>query len=79
MQKTTVYLEDSQALALRRLAHETGRSQAELIREAIERTTAQPAARRKLDFIGAGRGSGEAVGRNARRILKEEFPRRKAR
>lgn len=79
MQKTTVYLEDGQALALRRLAHETGRSQAELIREAVGRATVQPAAQRKLSFVGAGRGSGEAVGRNARSILKEEFPRRKAR
>jgi hypothetical protein len=78
MQKTTVYLEDSQVAALRRLARETGRSQAELIREAVGRATAQAGPRRFQSF-GAGRGGGEAVGRNARSILREEFPRRQRR
>jgi hypothetical protein len=78
MQKTTVYLEDGQAHALRRLAHETGRSQAELIREAVGRVT-QEHPKRKLSFIGVGRGNGKGVGRNSRQILREEFPRRKPR
>ena len=75
MHKTTVYLDDSQAAALRRLARETGRSQAELIREAVGRATAG-AAQRRFKSLGAGRGGGEPIGRNARSILREEFPRR---
>ncbi|MHB8690320.1 MAG: ribbon-helix-helix protein, CopG family [Solirubrobacteraceae bacterium] len=39
MVKTTVYLDERDAAALRRIAAETGRSQADIIREAISRTT----------------------------------------
>jgi predicted DNA-binding protein len=35
MRKTSVYLDDKQAQRLARLAHEEGRSQAEVLREAI--------------------------------------------
>ena len=64
--------------ALRRLARETGRSQAELIREAVGEATAQVGPRRFQSF-GVGRGGGEAAGRNVRSILREEFPRRRTR
>lgn len=37
MHKTTVYLDDSQAERLSRLATSSGRSQAELIREGVDR------------------------------------------
>jgi predicted transcriptional regulator len=70
--KTTVYLDESDAAALRRMAAQTGRSQAEIIREAIAAATA-PAKRRKFKSHGAGEGTGEAVGRSARAILREEL------
>ncbi len=41
MEKTTVYLTPRQKQALRRAAHATGRSEAELIREGIEAITAR--------------------------------------
>lgn len=37
MRKTSVYLTDDQAEALRRVSVETGKSQANLIREAVQR------------------------------------------
>jgi hypothetical protein len=75
MVKTTVYLDESDAAALRRLAARSGRSQAEIVREAVGRAVA-PGRRRTFRSFGAGRGTGEAVGRNAREILREEFGRR---
>ena len=75
MVKTTVYLEDEDAAALRRLAARTGRSQAEIIREAVAAATAG-ARKRRFRSHGAGRGTGEAVGRNAREILRREFGQR---
>lgn len=72
MVKTTVYLDESDAAALRRLAAATGRSQAQLIREAVSEKT-RAAAPRTLSFIGAGRGSGGTVGRNADEIVRKEL------
>ena len=54
MRKTTVYLNDDEAEALRQLAAATGTSQAELIREAIRRKVAQPPERQ---FRSLGRGA----------------------
>ncbi|HLK21435.1 MAG TPA: ribbon-helix-helix domain-containing protein [Bryobacteraceae bacterium] len=51
MVKTTVYLESDVVLALRRMADSQGRSQAELIREAIQ-THVKKAKRAKLPGIG---------------------------
>ncbi|MGH2960837.1 MAG: ribbon-helix-helix protein, CopG family [Solirubrobacterales bacterium] len=76
MVKTTVYLDEEQAAALRRIAAQTGRSQAAIIREAIARETAA-APPRVFKSHGAGRGSGEPVARNARKILREELGRRR--
>lgn len=74
MVRTTVYLDESDAASLRRLAAATGRSQAELIREAVaEKTRMRPA--RELKFIGAGRGTGQSVGRDADAIVREELGR----
>jgi predicted transcriptional regulator len=73
MVKTTVYLQEREASALRRLAATTGRSQAELIREAIAEKTRAAAVSRHLSFIGAGEGSGEPVGRHADEIVRTEL------
>lgn len=48
MRKTSVYLDDEQAARLARLARELGRSQAEVLREAI--ATYQPEPIRDRDF-----------------------------
>jgi hypothetical protein len=55
MRKTTVYLHDDEAEALRQLAAATGVSQAELIRDAIRQTVAKLPQRR---FRSLGRGEG---------------------
>jgi len=76
MVKTTVYLDEEQAAALRRMSARTGRSQAQIIRDAVTReTSAEPP--RVFKSHGAGRGSGGPVARNARKILREELGRRK--
>lgn len=72
MIKTTVYLGEEEAAALRRLAARSGRSQAEIIREAVVAATAA-ARRRGFRSHGAGRGGGEPVGRHADEILREEL------
>jgi hypothetical protein len=74
MVKTTVYLEESEAAALRRLAAATGRSQAALIREAIAEKT-RVVGPRRLSFIGSGEGSGESVGRAADELVRQELGR----
>ncbi len=56
MRKTTVYLADEEAEALRRRAAETGRSQSELIREGIRRVTGM--GKRVFHSMGSG-DSGE--------------------
>lgn len=76
MIKTTVYLRDEDVAALRRMVARTGRSQAELIRDAVAKATAGAGAR-KFRSHGVGRGSGEAVGRRADEILREELGQRK--
>jgi predicted DNA-binding protein len=48
MRKTSVYLDDEQAERLARLARQEGRSQAEILREAI--AAYQPSASRDRDF-----------------------------
>ncbi len=74
MVKTTVYLPDHEVAALRRLSTQTGRSQAEIIRQAVAAVTARAAPREFLSF-GAGRGDGTPVARHADEILRREFPR----
>ena len=76
MVKTTVYLDERDAAALRRIAAETGRSQADIIREAISRTT-RASGPRRLRSTAAGRGTGEPVARNADEILRTELGRSK--
>ncbi len=71
MRKTTVYLTEQEAEALRRTAAASGRSQADLIREAVRLVTSgEP---RRFKSMGMGRGTGEPVGRNADEILRSEL------
>lgn len=60
MRKTSVYLDEDEAEALRRAASRTGRSQAELIREGVRRIIAaeedQP---RVFHSMGVGDGGGQ--------------------
>ena len=58
MRKTTVYIDDSQAQRLGRLASASGRSQAELIREGLDRVL-EEAPPRTFHSMGRGRGGGE--------------------
>ncbi len=46
MRKTSVYLDDAQALRLARLARQEGRSQAEVLREAVATYQPKPSADR---------------------------------
>jgi hypothetical protein len=78
MVKTTVYLDEDQAAALRRIAAQTGRSQAQIIRDAVARETAA-APPRVFKSHGAGRGTGEPIAQHADEILREELGRRKLR
>lgn len=70
MTKTTVYLDTDTVLTLRRMAQSQGRSQAELVRDALQAYTAQwkrpvPKGLGKYD-------SGETRGaENAKRFLRE--------
>lgn len=57
--KTTVYIDDSQAERLGRLATASGRSQAELIREGVERVLSE-APSRTFHSMGKGRSGGNA-------------------
>lgn len=59
MHKTTVYINESQAERLGRLATSSGRSQAELIREGVERVLAE-APSRTFRSMGKGRSGGRA-------------------
>jgi hypothetical protein len=69
----TVYLDERDAAALRRMAAETGRSQASIIREAVHEAT-RGARRRIFSSHGIGRGTGEPVGRQDK-ILSHELAR----
>jgi len=75
MVKTTVYLDEREAAALRRIAAQTGRSQASIIRDAIAHATASALPPRRLGSAGAGRGTGAPVARHADEILRREFGR----
>lgn len=58
MKKTTVYLTDDEAEALRRTAALTGRSQADLLREGVRRVIDQAPAR-VFHSMGKGRSGGK--------------------
>ena len=59
MKKTSVYLSDEEADALRRAAETTGRSQAELIRDGIRRVVSATGIQaRVFHSMGIGHGGG---------------------
>jgi Arc/MetJ-type ribon-helix-helix transcriptional regulator len=58
MRKTTVYLEDEEADGIRRLAAETGKSQADLIREGVRRVLRR-SPKRKFHSMGIGEATGK--------------------
>jgi predicted transcriptional regulator len=59
MRKTSVYLDDEQTKRLARLAREEGRSQAEILREAV--ATYQPKSLQDRNFALAGSGHGDGT------------------
>lgn len=61
MRKTTVYLSDEEAAALRRHAAERGTSQAELIREGVRRVVGGRRPKRVFRSMAKGRGPGGAT------------------
>jgi hypothetical protein len=70
MVKTTVYLDQEAALALKQLAKAQDRSQAELIREAIDLYTRE-ASRPKPKGIGRFRSGHSDISERAEELLEE--------
>ena len=59
MRKTSVYLDDSEAEGLKRIAAVTGRPQAELIREGVRRVIVEVEKPRTFRSMAKGRGKGK--------------------
>lgn len=76
MRKTTVYLSEDAAFALRRLSISTGRPQAELVREAIEGYVSKKAPKRVFRSAGVGRSSLEGgIADREEELLREGITR----
>lgn len=76
MVKTTVYLDKSDAAALKRVAASSGRSQAEIIREAVSRAV-RDVPERKFSSFSSGRSGDPTLARQADDILRKEMGRSK--
>ena len=75
MRKTTVYLNDEEVEGLRQLAATTGRTQAELIREAIRQATARAQTPRRFRSLGKGQGPGGPTPRwNPAKLYEKRVP-----
>ncbi len=61
MRKTSVYLDEDQAQRLARLAREEGRSQAEVLREAVAAYQPKPSQDRNFALAGSGHGDGSSI------------------
>ena len=61
MRKTSVYLDDDQAERLARLARQEGRSQAEILREAVATYEPKPSQDRNFALAGSGHGDGTSI------------------
>jgi hypothetical protein len=61
MRKTSVYLDDDQAQRLARVAREEGRSQAEVLREAVATYQPKPSQNRNFALAGSGHGDGSSI------------------
>jgi hypothetical protein len=74
MRKTTVYLEDEEADGIRRLAAETGKSQADLIREGVRRVLRR-SPNRKFHSMGIGEAAGKQhrVGWTPSEVYRKAF------
>ena len=73
MRKTSVYLTEREALLLAAAARREGRSQAEVIREAIGAYAASRASDRDFALSGRGEGPGGSVADVPERELLEGF------
>jgi len=70
MVKTTIYLDPEVALTLRQLAAVQGRSQAEIIRDAIQAYTSKTAARPRPKGIGAYQSGRTDVSERAEELMR---------
>ena len=74
MVKTTVYLDENVVNRLRNLARARGRSQAEMIRDALARfVEAESGSTERPPLVGVGqfRSGRSDVGRNAEKLLRQ--------
>jgi metal-responsive CopG/Arc/MetJ family transcriptional regulator len=79
MQRTTVYLEEEVAVAIRHLAQAQNRSQAEVIREALQKYVTEAelkADRPPIRGVGSYRSGRSDVSERAEELLRD-FARRK--
>ena len=79
MQRTTVYIEEETAVAIRHLAESQDRSQAEIIREALTkyvRDAERRSARPSISGIGAYRSGHSDISERAEEILRESVRKR---
>jgi len=77
MVKTTIYMEPSVALTLRHLASVQGRSQAEIIREAIVSYTSKSLGRPRPKGIGAYESGRSDVSERAEELMRRAARSRK--
>lgn len=61
MRKTSVYLDEDQAQRLASLARQEGRSQAEILREAVATYQPKPSQDRNFALAGSGHGDGSSI------------------
>jgi len=73
MRKTSVYLDADQAERLARLARQQGRSQAEVLREAVASYEPKPSEDRDFALSGSGQGDGSSVADLPEEELLEGF------
>jgi hypothetical protein len=73
MRKTSVYLDEDQAKRLARLASQEGRSQAEILREAVASYEPKPSHDRNFALTGSGHGDGSSIADVPEEDLLEGF------
>ncbi len=73
MRKTSVYLDEQEAARLARLAREQGRSQAEILREAIATYRPRPSEDRDFALAGCGHGDGSSIAEVPEETLLQGF------